>query len=269
MNAHQDIAGIPALQQILILPKIGFSLLTNLVADAVPYFVSAGLSPDDGLALVEKALKAREPSLRLGERRPEALAFLRSMMERTIFAAFAPGLIELGYSPLPRIIKDGHGRPAPKGWSGCCDRQPSAEEIAEWSRIKGADISLACGFGGLIAIDVDTDDPGILAAVIAALPHCVVARRGSKGFALLCRHTDGPQPTINIWSADEARKSPLVEIMGLGRSIAIPPSIHHRTGERYEWIDPATMKPRPAGWQLPALAGLPVVTGGDIGQAAI
>jgi hypothetical protein len=52
-----------------------------------------------------------------------------------------------------------------------------------------------------------------------ALPHCIVARRGSKGFVLLVRQADGPQKTINVYRADEARKDPLVEIMGIGRSI--------------------------------------------------
>lgn len=129
---------------------------------------------------------------------------------------------------------------------------------------RGRDLSLACGFGGLIAIDVDDDDPAILAAVRKALPHCVVVRRGSKGFVLLVRHADGPQPTLNIYRADEPRRDPLVEFMGLGRSIAIAPSIHAKTGKPYIWIDPATGHPRPADWQLPALADLPIVTAADI-----
>ena len=98
----------------------------------------------------------------------------------------------------------------------------------------------------------------------AALPQCTVARRGSKGFVLLARHADGPQQTRNIHRADEARKDPLVEIMGIGRSIAIPPSIHAKTGMPYQWIDPATGKARPAGWRLPELAKLPLVTAADI-----
>ena len=182
----------------------------------------------------------------------------------SIFAIYAPDLIARGYSPLPRIIKGGHGRPAVKSWSDWCEKQPGKLQLESWARIPGADISLACGFRGLIAIDVDDDRPEILAAVRKALPQCTVARRGSKGFVLLARHADGPQQTINVYRAEEAQKDPLVEIMGIGRSITIPPSIHAKTGMHYQWIDPGTGKPRPAEWLLPALDELPVITAADI-----
>ena len=52
------------------------------MAQAAPGFVAAGKSPDDALALVEQALKAREPSLRLGERRPQAFKFLREAIAK-------------------------------------------------------------------------------------------------------------------------------------------------------------------------------------------
>ncbi len=135
---------------------------------------------------------------------------------RTVFARYAPGLVQAGYSPLPRVIRRGHGRPAVTGWSDYCERPLNAQELEQWSGIADADISLACGFGGLTVIDVDDDDPQILAAVRVALRQCTVARFGSKGFALLCRHVNGPQPTHNVYRADETRKDPLVEVMELG-----------------------------------------------------
>ena len=181
-----------------------------------------------------------------------------------IFVISASDLIVHGYSVLPRIIKDGRGRPAVKSWSDWCEKQPGKLQLESWARIPGADISLACGFGGLVAIDVDDDRLEVIAAVRRALPHCTVARRGSKGFVLLARHADGPQQTMNVYRAEEARTDPLVEIMGTGRSIAIPPSIHAKTGMPYHWIDPATGDLRPAEWRLPALAELPLVTAADV-----
>lgn len=180
------------------------------------------------------------------------------------FEVCARGLLELGYSPLPRIVRDNHGQPAVKGWSDLCERLPTQHELRQWSSIAAADITLACGFGGLLAIDVDTEDPEILDAVTRTLPHCTVARRGSKGFALLCRHADGPQRTANIFSSDEARKSPLLEIMGIGRNITIPPSKHAKTGQPYRWIDPVSGKPRNGDWVLPPLNELPLVTNEDL-----
>ena len=182
----------------------------------------------------------------------------------SIFSIYATGLIAGGYSPLPRIIEDGRGRPAVKRWSDYCERQARPQELAAWSCIPNADISLACGLGGLIAIDVDDDRPEIIAAVRKALPQCTVARRGSKGFAFLARYEGGQPKTLNIYRADEARKDPLVEIMGIGRSIATPPSIHARTGNGYVWWNLGTGKAHLAAWQLPPLAGLSVVTAADI-----
>lgn len=182
----------------------------------------------------------------------------------SIFATCAPDLIELGYSPLPRIVRKDQGRPVIKSWSDFCERQPTERELKQWVNIRGADIALACGFNGLVAIDVDTEAPEVLDAVTRALPHCTVARRGSKGFALLCRHADGPQRTANIFSSDEARKSPLLEIMGVGRNITIPPSKHAKTGQPYRWIDPVSGKPRISDWVLLPLNELPLVTNEDL-----
>jgi putative DNA primase/helicase len=182
----------------------------------------------------------------------------------TIFATLAQDLAAMGYSPMPRIIRDGQGRPAIKGWSDLCGGSPTERDLEQWTKIPGADVALACGYGGLLAIDVDSDDEEILKAVTATLPHCTVARRGSKGFALLCRHADGPQRSANVYASDDSRKSPLVEVMGLGRNITIPPSRHAKTDKAYRWIDPATSKPHRADWRLPPFKELPVIANEDL-----
>lgn len=78
----------------------------------------------------------------------DALQFLREKKAQTIFAAEAPGLIARNYSPLPRKIEGGHGRPAVKRWSDLCDRQPTEAEIAAWSRIEGATYHLRAASAG-------------------------------------------------------------------------------------------------------------------------
>ncbi len=178
------------------------------------------------------------------------------------FTIQAPELLRLGYSPIPRLVRNGEGRPAIRGWSDYCSRQPTQSEIGEWSKIAGADIALCMGFNGAIAIDVDTNEPEILDAVRSALPYCCVARFGSKGFALLGRHADGPQRSFAIYSSGKARKGPLIEIMGTGRNITIPPSIHAKTGRAYQWIDPENGGVSPDG--LPRLSELTIITGEDL-----
>ena len=120
------------------------------------------------------------------------------MGHQSPFSTYAPNLLQLGYSPIPRIVRDRQGRPAVRAWSDLCERQATEHELRQWSAIEAADIALACGFGGLYAIDVDTGDADILAAVRRTLAHCTVARYGSKGLAYLCRHADGPQPTSTV-----------------------------------------------------------------------
>jgi hypothetical protein len=55
MNA-QDFAGIPAIRTIRNVETLGYSQLKELMRQAAPAFVSAGLNHIDALALVEKAL---------------------------------------------------------------------------------------------------------------------------------------------------------------------------------------------------------------------
>ena len=124
-----------------------------------------------------------QPEIAGGTGQPIA-AVEGAIVGRTVFARYAPGLVQAGYSPLPRVIRGGHGRPVVTGWPDLCERQATAQELEQWRCIPNADLSLACGFGGLLAIDVDDDAPEILCAVRAAIPLCAVARWGSKGFAL-------------------------------------------------------------------------------------
>ncbi len=194
----------------------------------------------------------------------------------SLFAEHAPEIIQLGYSPIPRVIRNGEAKPGIKGWSDYCGRQPTALEIANWSGIASADVMLCTGFNGFIAIDVDTDDEAIKEAVRKALPHCIVARFGSKGFALLARYAGGALRSFAIYSSDETRKAPLVEVMATGRNITIPPSRHAKKRWSYVWIDPRDEIPLPGDEiplpgegtpspdSLPALAKLPIVTDEDL-----
>lgn len=177
----------------------------------------------------------------------------------SIYAAHAPSFIALGFSPIARFPDSW-----PKSWSDYCAKVAPEDIRAKWGKVPGAGLALACGYGGLIIIDVDDDTPKLKAAVLAALPHCRIGRFGSKGFALLCRHESGePRRFKHIYSADLARKSPLVEIKGDGQNCMVPPSLHHKTGRPYFWFDPET------GTEIdgqPSLSELPIIGDADIAQ---
>jgi hypothetical protein len=78
-----------------------------------------------------------------------------------MFAVLASGFIAGGYSPLPCNPRKNH--PAVNGWPDYCERQATREEIIAWAKIPEADVCLACGFGGLVAVDLDDDRPELSA----------------------------------------------------------------------------------------------------------
>ncbi len=102
-----------------------------------------------------------------------------------MFAEHAAVYRALGYSPIP--VFPGGKRPI--GWTQYCLEAATPEKIKDWGGYSPSpNIALACGYKGLVAIDVDVSDIAIITAVLDALPHCRIARFGSKGFALLCRY---------------------------------------------------------------------------------
>lgn len=103
------------------------------------------------------------------------------------FAAHASRILELGYSPLP--IEPGAKRPAAvlhggsaewQPWSDYCETPLAEGGIGVLASMAPYGLGVACGYGGLVAIDIDTDTPEIVAAIEAVLPVCVVASAGGR-----------------------------------------------------------------------------------------
>jgi hypothetical protein len=103
--------------------------------------------------------------------------------------------IDMGYSALP--IKPGTKVPCEmsygkwkdgmSGWTRFCDRIPSDYEIPSWEDYPDSGVCVACGLNGLVAIDIDTDDSKIVAAIMNVLPVVSVMKRGAKGKTLFYR----------------------------------------------------------------------------------
>jgi hypothetical protein len=105
------------------------------------------------------------------------------------FAADARTLIGLGFSPLP--IKEGTKRPDARNWQKACDESIGEELLAAVIEQNKHGIGVACGFRGLIAVDIDTEDPEIIATVRRILPESCVAKRGKKGRTDFYRDSTG------------------------------------------------------------------------------
>ena len=181
-----------------------------------------------------------------------------------MFARYARLYRDLGYSPI--YVKSVEGK-WPKDWPKYCHEAATPEEIEKWGGyVPSHNVALATGYRGLVAIDVDTSDAAIHAAILKALPHCRVARFGSKGFALLCQyHRFEPTKFKNIYAPKDkdGNRQVLVEIKGDGQNITVPPSIHRHTGSAYVWINPETGEAL-ADQQCPPLDDLPLLTDADI-----
>ena len=172
------------------------------------------------------------------------------------FAEVARGLLEMGYSPIPQ---QGQACRIP-GWPQYAQTPIAADDIA---RFAGSpipyDIGIALWYRRVVAVDRDTDDPDVVAALrpvfrcIYARGGVPVAKIGSKGATSFFRF-DGDAFTSLAYRSSIAV---LLELLGPGRATTLPPSLHPKTGQRYEWATRRTLLDTSVD-QLPLLNALDV-----------
>jgi hypothetical protein len=107
---------------------------------------------------------------------------------------------------------------------------PTAEEQEQWLALyPDGNIGLPLGpCSNLMAIDIDSDDPRVIAAIEKTLPPTPWWRVGKKGKMLIYRYNGERTRRIR----DQNDKT-IVEILSRGTQIVIPPSIHPDTGKAY------------------------------------
>ena len=151
----------------------------------------------------------------------------------SIFSDNCLAYLRKGLSVIPDIGK----RPLVKEWTQYCDRQPTKEEITEWTEsFPKANISLCLGKqSGIIALDFDETDPELIKIIEPLLPASPVERFGSKGFVRLFRYSG--EYTQNVWVKDSVtgKKRIVLEVLSHGKKVTIPPSIHPDTHKPYIW----------------------------------
>ncbi|HEX2337257.1 MAG TPA: DNA polymerase, partial [Hyphomicrobiaceae bacterium] len=87
---------------------------------------------------------------------------------------------------------------------------------------------------GLVAIDIDTDDPAIKVAIVKVLPPTPVRKIGAKGETAFYF---GPDiMTSRSWNIDGKR---VCDLIADGRQTVLPPTIHPDTGCPYRWLTPS------------------------------
>jgi hypothetical protein len=196
------------------------------------------------------------------------------------FALAAPALIVHGYSPVPigvwgerdwnpkgkepgRLDVNRDGEPEwyrLKNWQTFCRQQAHPKIVAHWSTWPDAGVGLACGFGGVVAVDIDDD--ALVEPIFTVLPPVMVAKRGRKGQTAFYR-TDEPLPSKNYRSASNRG---LLDFLSDGKQTVLPPTIHPDIGEPYGWTTERTLLNTPLE-SLPLLTPAHVIAMEDVLRA--
>jgi hypothetical protein len=161
------------------------------------------------------------------------------------FAEVAPRLFENGYSPLPIMPTrkapgryDGGQWWLMKDWTSYCRQRVPCAWVHAWAKYwPDAGVGVACGFGGLIAIDID--DESCLQRIVDLLPPSQVQKTGRKGVTLFFQGDVSQIPSRNYRASDGHG---LVDLLAHGRQTVLPPTIHPDTGAPYYWATDDTLE---------------------------
>lgn len=187
-------------------------------------------------------------------------------MQLSPYASVSEKLIDAGYPAIPVKPKDKVPGAMSFGqwygimsWQRFCSRMPSQLEVDLWNKWEDAGVCIPLGLNGVIAIDIDTDDAEVMAAILSVLPESPVGKKGAKGKTLFYRgnvqRTDPetgevtgsiPSRGFNIAGNERA-----MDLLAFGKQTVVPPSIHPN-GKPYIWITDETLVDVPAE-QLPML----------------
>lgn len=146
----------------------------------------------------------------------------------TIFSSEAPKYWAAGLPVIPLMRAE--KRPAINRWQLFADTHPNEDEKRVWlETFPDGNIGLPLGpTAGLVAIDIDTDDPKVLAVLDRVLPQTPWVRRGKKGAVRIYKYTG--ERTSRIKGRDN---SMICEVLSKGTQIVLPPSIHPETKAPY------------------------------------
>lgn len=145
-----------------------------------------------------------------------------------IFATEAPKYWRVGLPAIP-LMANGK-RPAINRWQIFADTFPTQDEREVWvQQFPAGNIGLPMGpCSGLVAVDVDTEDPEILKVLDRVLPPSPWVRVGKKGSVRIYQFNG--ERTTRIKDASGAM---ICEILSKGTQFVLPPSIHPDTGRPY------------------------------------
>lgn len=149
-------------------------------------------------------------------------------MTDRIFENFAPLYWNAGLPVIP--LRQRNKMPDINQWSAFGSRMPDQLEQNHWlASFPKGNIGLPFGpASGLCAIDIDSEDPEVVQSILDCLPPTPWTRIGKKGMGLIYRWEG--QKNFKLRGADGGM---ILEFLGLGNQMVMPPSIHPDTGLPY------------------------------------
>ena len=145
-----------------------------------------------------------------------------------MFSKFAPAYWAAGLPVIP--LREKQKMPAPNAWQSFATQLPDAETQAHWlASYPEGNIGLPLGpQSGMVALDLDTDEPHILEIIKSVVTLSPWIRRGKKGAVYM--YADSGERTTRIKGEDGKT---IVEILCKGTQVVLPPSIHPDTQMPY------------------------------------
>lgn len=165
-------------------------------------------------------------------------------MTQSPYAIVGKRLVDMGFSAVP--VLPGSKRPGQyaKGvwygendWQRFGDRLPSKYEIPIWSTWPDAGVCIVLD-DVVKVVDIDSDDPELIEAVLAVLPPCSVRKRGAKGFSVFYQGSaEIVSRPFNIKPQGSMKPIRAVDLLAKGRQTVLPPTIHPETDAPYVWLE--------------------------------
>ena len=176
-------------------------------------------------------------------------ALLKLVPESSPYREFGERYIDAGYPAIP--VARGEKFPGTFvsnewkptfDWTRFCDRLPTTIEVEFWNAWPDAGVCVALGYKGLVAIDIDTDDAEIMAAILRTIPDSPVGKKGAKGKTLFYRcNVDDSETRCAVKSRPfDVKGERVLDLLAHGKETVLPPSIHPN-GRPYHWLGTETL----------------------------
>ena len=162
------------------------------------------------------------------------------------FSRVGARLVDQGYSVIP--VLPGSKRPGSYSqgrwwgdleWNRFCLRRPTDIELGVWNKWPDAGVCVALGPAScnIVALDIDTDECKIIAAIESVIDPSPVQKMGQKGRTAFYRSSG------NVHScAFNVLGNRVLDLLSNGKQSVLPPTIHPDTGRPYEWTTMATLE---------------------------